>query len=217
MKGLVTHILTVPGWTVIGIVAAIVFAEDALFIGFVLPGETAAILGGVAAKLGHVPLWGVLVTVIAAAILGDTVGYQIGRRFGPRILKLRILRKHHERLDKAQDLLARRGGSAVFLGRWIAFFRAVMPALAGIARMRYPKFLLFNAAGGIAWATVVVLLGYAAGASYAKLEKTVGRSSALAIAAIALAALIAWRIHKHLAERRSETQLQEDHPTDGSS
>lgn len=69
------HLLTVPGWAVIGIVALIVFAEDAFFVGFVLPGETAAILGGVAAKLGHVPLWGVLTTVIVAAIVGDSVGY----------------------------------------------------------------------------------------------------------------------------------------------
>jgi membrane-associated protein len=203
VSGLVAHLLTVPGWAVIGIIAAIVFAEDALFVGFVLPGETAAILGGVAAKLGHVPLWGVLATVAAAAIVGDSVGYQIGRHFGPRILKLRILRKHHERLDSAQDFLARRGGSAVFLGRWVAFFRAVMPALAGIARMRYPKFLMFNAAGGIAWGTVVVLVGYAAGASYARVEKSVGRSSALIVLGLVIAGLIAWRIRKHLAERRS--------------
>lgn len=206
MRGVVAHLLTVPGWAVIGIVAAIVFAEDALFVGFVLPGETAAVLGGVAAKLGHVPLGGVLATVIAAAILGDSVGYQIGRHFGPRILELRILRKHHERLDSAQDFLARRGGSAVFLGRWVAFFRAVMPALAGIARMRYPKFLMFNAAGGIAWGTVVVLVGYAAGASYAKVEKTVGRSSALIVLALVVAGLIAWRIRKHLAARRPASQ-----------
>jgi len=212
----VAHLLTVPGWAVIGIVAAIVFAEDALFVGFVLPGETAAILGGVAAKLGHVPLWGVLTTVILAAIVGDSVGYQIGRHFGPRILKLRILRKHDERLDNAQDFLARRGGSAVFLGRWVAFFRAVMPALAGIAQMRYPKFLAFNAAGGIAWGTVVVLVGYAAGASYAKVEKTLGRSSALIVLALVVVGLIGWRIHKHLVERRSESQSQdEDHQRTG--
>lgn len=203
------HLLTVPGWAVIGIVALIVFAEDAFFVGFVLPGETAAILGGVAAKLGHVPLWGVLTTVIVAAIVGDSVGYQIGRHFGPRILKLRILRKHDERLDNAQDFLARRGGSAVFLGRWVAFFRAVMPALAGIAQMRYPKFLLFNSAGGIAWGTVVVLVGYAAGASYAKVEHTVGRSSALIVLAVVVVGFTGWRIRKHLIERRSEAQSQD--------
>jgi len=91
-----------------------------------------------------------------------------------------------------------------------------MPALAGIAQMRYPKFLLFNSAGGIAWGTVVVLVGYAAGASYAKVEHTVGRSSALIVLALVVVGLIGWRIHKHLIERRSEAQSQdEDHQRTG--
>jgi membrane-associated protein len=204
MSGLVDHILTVPGWAVLAVVGLIVFAEDALFVGFVLPGETSAVLGGVAAKLGHAPLWGVLVTVVAAAIIGDSVGYEIGRRFGPRVLQLRVLDKRRARLDDARQFLARRGGSAVFLGRWVAFFRAVMPALAGTARMPYPKFLAFNAAGGIVWGTAVVLLGYAAGASYATVEKTVGRGAALAVLAIALVALLVWRIRKHRTERQAE-------------
>jgi membrane-associated protein len=197
MSGVLAHVLDVPAWAVLVTVGMVVFAEDALFIGFILPGETAAILGGVAAKLGHVPLWTVLVTVIAAAITGDTVGYEIGRHFGQRVLALRILDRRRQRLARAQDLLARRGGTAVFLGRGVAFFRAVMPALAGTARMPYPKFVAYNAAGGITWGTIVVLLGYAAGASYASLEHTLGTTSALIVAAIALAALLTWRIRKH--------------------
>ncbi len=204
MSGIVAHILTLPAWSVILTVGLIVFAEDALFVGFVLPGETAAILGGVAAKLGHVPLWAILATVVAAAIVGDSVGYEIGRLFGPRVLRLHILDKHRQRLNDAQDFLARRGGSAVFLGRGVAFFRAVMPALAGTAHMPYPKFLAFNAAGGITWGTAVVLLGYAAGASYATIEKTFGRSSALVVLAIAVVALLVWRIRKHRSERLAE-------------
>jgi membrane protein DedA with SNARE-associated domain len=77
-----------------------------------------------------------------------------------------------------------------------------MPALAGTAGMHYPKFLLFNAAGGLLWGTVVVLVGYAAGASYATVEKTVGRGSALAVLAIALVALLVWRIRRHRRERQ---------------
>jgi membrane protein DedA with SNARE-associated domain len=197
VSGLLAHILNVPAWSVLLIVGLVVFAEDALFVGFIIPGETAAVLGGVAAKLGHVPLWAVLVTVIAAAVVGDTVGYQIGRHFGPRVLKLHILDKRRQRLDDAQEFLARRGGSAVFLGRWVAFFRAVMPALAGTARMPYPKFLAFNAAGGIAWGAVVVVLGYLAGASYATVEKSVGRGAGLAIVAVVLVVLLVWRIRRH--------------------
>jgi len=204
VQGLVERLLNVHGWTVIVVVGLIVFAEDALFVGFVLPGETVAVLGGVAAKLGHVPLWGVLVTVIAAAIVGDTVGYEIGRHYGDRVLALHILDKRRKRLDDARDFLARRGGAAVFLGRWVAFFRAVMPALAGTARMPYPKFLAYNAAGGIAWGAVVVLLGYAAGASYARIEKAVGRGSALVVLAIALVALLVWQVRKHRADAVKE-------------
>src|SRR3954471_22462916 len=113
-------LLGLQGLPVYALVCLLVFAEDALFVGFVLPGETAAVLGGVAAKLGHAPVWAVVLTVIAAAIIGDSVGYEIGRTFGPRVLRMHILDKRRARLDDAQNLLARRGGAAVFLGRWVA-------------------------------------------------------------------------------------------------
>ena len=203
MSGLVHRILELPGWLVLLVAGLMVFAEDALFVGFVVPGETVALLAGAAAKLGHVSLSGVLIVVIVAAIVGDSLGYEIGRHLGPRVLRQRIFDKRRKRLDDAQDFLARRGGSAVFLGRWIAFFRAVMPFLAGTARMRYPKFLAWNAAGGLAWGATVVLLGYAAGASYAQVEKTFGRDAAFVALAVMVAALVIWRIRRHGAERRA--------------
>ncbi|WP_138732498.1 DedA family protein [Modestobacter excelsi] len=201
MSGLVQRLLDVPGWTVLVVTGAVVFAEDAFFIGFVIPGETVAVLAGVAAKLGHVPLTGAVLVVVLAAIAGDSVGYLIGRRFGQRVLALRILDKRRARLAQAEDFLARRGGTAVFLGRWVAFFRAVMPALAGTARMPFAKFLLYNAAGGIAWGTTVVLIGYAAGASYAQVEKRFGTASAAVVAAVVIIALIVWRVREHRAGR----------------
>jgi membrane-associated protein len=203
VSGLVHRILELPGWLVLLVAGLMVFAEDALFVGFVVPGETVALLAGAAAKLGHVSLSGVLIVVIVAAIVGDSLGYEIGRHLGPRVLRQRIFDKRRKRLDDAQDFLARRGGSAVFLGRWIAFFRAVMPFLAGTARMRYPKFLAWNAAGGLAWGATVVLLGYAAGASYAQVEKTFGRDAAFVAFAVMVAALVIWRIRRHGAERRA--------------
>jgi membrane-associated protein len=204
MSSLLERLLAVPTWTVLLVVGLVVFAEDALFVGFVLPGETAAILGGVAARLGHVPVTAVFAVVAVAAVVGDSVGYEIGRHFGPRILGLRVLESRRPQLDRAQDLLARRGGPAVFLGRWVAFFRAVMPALAGSARMRYPVFLAFNAAGGITWAAVTVGVGYLAGASYARVEKLVGRGSALVVAVVVLTAIIIWRVRRHRSESRTE-------------
>lgn len=204
MSGFIDQILSAPTWLVLGIVGLVVFAEDALFVGFVLPGETVAILGGVAANRGHVPLAAVLVVVVAAAIIGDSVGYEVGRQVGPRILRWHVLDKRRKRLDEASEFLARRGGSAVFLGRWVAFFRAVMPALAGTVRMPYRRFLVFNAAGGVTWGVAVVLVGYLAGASYATVEKTVGRDGALVVLVIVLLGLAVWRIRKRRAEAAAD-------------
>jgi membrane-associated protein len=200
VSNVVDHILSAPSGVVYALVGLLVFAEDALFIGFVLPGETAAIVGGVAASQHHVHLSVILAIVVAAAIVGDSVGYEIGRHFGARILNIRALRRHQRRLSDAQSLLARRGGWAVFFGRFTAFFRAVMPALAGTARMPYPRFLAFNAAGGVIWGTGAVLIGYLAGNSYQTVEKTVGRDVAVVVAVIALSALVIWRVRHHRAE-----------------
>lgn len=204
MSGLLNSILNAPAWTVYGLVGLLVFAEDALFVGFVLPGETAALLGGVAANRGHVSVVTVLIIVMVAAIVGDTVGYEVGRHVGSRVLNLGVFDKRRARLDEARDFLARRGGFAVFLGRWIAFFRAVMPLLAGTARMPYPRFLVFNAAGGIAWGTVIVLVGYYAGASYDRVATSIGGGAAVVALVLVLAGLAFWRVRRHRAERRVE-------------
>ena len=87
----------------------------------------------------------------------------------------------------AEELLRSRGGVAVFLGRWVAFFRAVMPALAGTVKMPYRTFLPWNALGGFVWGTTFVLVGYFAGASYKKIETYVGRGAAIAVAAVVIA------------------------------
>ena len=201
MSAFLDHVLTSAPWVVFVIVGLVVFAEDAIFVGFILPGETAAILGGVAAHRPNVPLWGVMAVVILCAIAGDSVGYEVGRQIGPRILASRRLDGRRERLDKAQDLLARRGGWAVLLGRWVAFFRAVMPALAGSVKMPYRKFLLFNATGGAVWGAVVVTVGYLAGASYQAVEKAIGRDGALVVAGIVVVAFVVWQVRRHRGDR----------------
>jgi membrane protein DedA with SNARE-associated domain len=156
------------------------------------------------ASRGHVELWLMILLVVAAAILGDSVGYEIGKHFGRRLLAMRILDKHRGRLEDAQSFLRRRGGLAVFFGRFVAFFRAVMPALAGSSRMPYRRFLGFNAAGGIVWGTGFVLIGDLAGNSYKTVERTVGRDAAIAVAALVVLALIAWRIREHRVEKERE-------------
>jgi membrane protein DedA with SNARE-associated domain len=183
------------------IVGLLVFAEDALFVGFVLPGETAAVLGGVAASRGNVSVTLMCLVVVAAAIVGDSVGYEIGARYGTRLLSLRVLRRRAASIDGARATLARRGGPAVFLGRFVAFLRAVMPFLAGTAHMRYRRFLAYNAAGGLVWGVGCVLLGYLAGNSYTVIERTFGQAAALIAAALVVIGLIAWSIRRRRRER----------------
>jgi membrane protein DedA with SNARE-associated domain len=197
--GVIDQILAAPAWLVVLLVGLLVFAEDAIFVGFVLPGETAAILGGVAASLGHLPVLVVLATVVAAAVIGDTVGFEVGRHLGPRLLRLRVLARHEASIGKAQDLLARRGGAAIFLARWVAFLRAVMPALAGTSRMHYPTFVTWNAAGGLAWGATAVTIGYVAGTSYGRVERWLGRGAAVAVAVIVVTALVVWSVRRRRA------------------
>ncbi len=198
------NVLDVPeGWLYV-IVWSLVFAEDALFFGFVIPGETAAVLCGVQAWRGHAHFSLALLVVISAAIIGDSVGFEVGRKLGPRIMRTRPLRHHQHRLAQAEGFLARRGGTAVFFGRFFAFFRATMPALAGMAHMPYKKFLFFNALGGLVWGAIFVSLGFAAGDSYHSVEKQLGRGAAIAAVAVAVLLLLAWKIRSHKAEKDPE-------------
>jgi membrane-associated protein len=118
---------------------------------------------------------------------------------------VRVLRRRRDRIDAARTTLARRGGLAVFLGRFVAFLRAIMPFLAGTSHMPYRRFLTYNAAGGLAWGIGSVLLGYLAGNSYAAIEKTAGRAAALVVTMLVVAGLLAWRIRTWWRERRSPT------------
>ena len=168
MTSLIAHILSLSGWLALLIVFAVPALESSVFLGFIFPGETALILGGVLASYGRVSLWEVLVAGISGAIIGDSVGYLVGREYGHRMLRAwpfrRILKP--QRIERAQDYLARRGGRAVFFGRFTAALRVLVPGLAGMARMRYRVFLPFNAAGGATWGALMILLGYIAGASW---------------------------------------------------
>jgi len=139
---------------------------------------------------------------VAAAIIGDSVGYEVGKHLGTRIIKSRALSRHSERLGNAQDFLRRKGGSAVFLGRFTAFFRAVMPALAGTSRMPYGRFLVWNATGGLVWGTGFVLLGFLAGNSYEAVSQAVGRDLAVVIAAVVLAGLVVWHLRRRRRKQR---------------
>lgn len=149
----------------------IAFAEAAFFLGFVLPGETALVLGGALCATGVFPLALFLPAAILAAIAGDSVGYEVGRHFDGRIKTSRLgLRIGASRWDAAQAFFDAHGGKAVFLGRGTAVFRALVPALAGMSGLPYRVFLRWNALGGLLWGGGVVLLGYGFAHSLATLE-----------------------------------------------
>ncbi|MDR3649753.1 MAG: DedA family protein [Acidimicrobiales bacterium] len=168
----------------------LVFGEAAVLLGFVIPGETAALIGGVLASLHHVNLVLMVAVVVVCAIVGDSVGYEVGKLLGPWLVEHRPLRGHPG-VNRGQDLLARRGGPAVFLGRWLALARALVPGLSGMSGMRYRTFLAYNALGGILWGTAYVMIGYAAGTSYAAVAKTVGIYS-LAILGVVVVAVVTY-------------------------
>jgi membrane protein DedA with SNARE-associated domain len=211
MASFVGAILGMPPLLAYALVFALVFAEDAIFVGFVIPGETAAVLGGVVASQGRADIWLMAPLVVLAAIVGDTVGYEIGKHLGPRLLGFRIFDRHRKKLEDAQAFLRKRGGWAVFLGRFVAFFRAMMPALAGASKMRYPRFVAFNALGGVTWGVGFTLLGFIAGASYDAVAKAAGRDIAAIVGVIAVIAFIVWRVRKGRVERRSERDYRRPH------
>jgi membrane-associated protein len=207
VNSLLLNLLDIPPLVAFAVIAFLVFAEAALFVGFILPGETAVLLGGVLAATGRVSLPVLLVVVVLAAVLGDTVGYEVGRRFGPRILASRPLRRHEERLAAARAFLQARGGPAVFAGRFTAFLRAVTPALAGASHMPYRRFLAYNASGAVIWGVGVSLLGYSAGASFAKAQQELGRLSLVVLALLATAGIAILLLRRRSRRRGHTTDL----------
>ena len=198
-------LLDLHGPIIYGVVAALVFAEAALFFGFVFPGETAIVVAGVLASQHRISFSVLLVIIVLAAVVGDSIGYEIGRRFGDRLLDVKALKKHRSKVDKAHDLLRRRGALAVFIGRFTALLRALMPALAGSARMPYGRFLVFNALGGIAWGIGFTSGGYIAGTAFEHVAQWAGRMLAIAVAMIAVVALVVWSVRRRRRERAEET------------
>ena len=196
-----SELARVSGPVALLLIAALVFGETALFLGFVIPGETAAVLGGVLASRGRVSLPLLVVVVVVAAVMGPLVGYEIGRHLGGRLIAARRMRPVAAGMDRAQGVLHRRGGLAVLLGRFVAVLRALMPAVAGTTRMRYRTFLIYNVLGGIIWGVGYCLLGYAAGSAYAAIERTVGTGVAIVLAVVVLAAVAFWAIRRHRRER----------------
>jgi len=177
------------------------FAEAALFVGFILPGESALLIGGVLAHAGVWNVWIFLGASIVAAITGDSVGYEIGKHLGPRIKENAFGRFVGEKRWKlAQAIFDRYHGGAIFFGRAQALLRALVPALAGMNKVPYRIFIKWNATGGIVFSSIVVLLGYQFASSLATLEKYLRYWAIFFLAIVVLIILLLKRKLEHLLE-----------------
>jgi membrane-associated protein len=200
VSSIASGLVDLHGWVAYLVIAALVFGETAVFVGFVLPGEIATILGGVLASRGHVSLAVLILVVVIAAIAGPFVGYEIGRRTGDRLFAAKGLARVRGGVERTRSVLSKRGGAAVFLGRFIAVARAIMPDAAGAGGVRLATFAVYNVLGGLLWGVGYCLLGYLAGSAYAVVEERVGAGLAIAIGAVVVIAAAIWAIRRHRAQ-----------------
>ncbi len=168
--------------------------ECAGLLGLFIPGETLIVLGGFLASRHVLDLDMLILTVCIGAIVGDSLGYELGRQLGRDWLVRhgRWAGLNAERLDRVEQFFTRHGGKTVFIGRFIGFLRALTPFVAGASRMRYRRFLLYNALGAILWSAAFALLGYGAGASWRVAERWMGRASAMLGGMLVLVCGLSW-------------------------
>jgi membrane protein DedA with SNARE-associated domain len=182
LDGLIDWIGHLGPWAYLAIFV-VVSLESAAFLGFLMPGETLVFLGGFLAAQGVLDLKWLIPLVAVAAILGDSIGYELGRLLQkPWFLRYgRWIGLREEHWDRLESFFHRHGGKTVFFARFSAFFRILIPFFAGAVRLRYARFLVYNVLGGVLWAIGSVLLGYLAGASWRTIEHQVGRFALMAV------------------------------------
>ena len=207
MGQLVEGLLSLSGWAALAFLFLLPALEAPAFLGLVLPGEVALLLGGVLAQQDRIPLAAALAAGTAGALAGDSAGYWVGRRWGPRLLGSRLGRRvGPARLHRVESLLLRGGGRALLVGRGTAGARVVLPGLAGMLGLRYRSFALWTGAAAIVWAVAHVLVGYAAGASWRHAHHLTGRVGVALALAVAVALAVAWLMGRPARRtRRSES------------
>jgi membrane-associated protein len=140
---------------------AIVFSESGLFFGFFLPGDSLLVTAGLLATQNYFNILYLIPLLILAAILGDSVGYWTGKKFGKRIFnKEKSLLFSKDHIKTAQEFYKKNGTKTIILARFLPYVRTFAPIVAGIGEMKYSQFLTFNIAGGTTWVTLMLLIGY---------------------------------------------------------
>lgn len=180
--------------------------EASTMLGVVFPGEISILVAGAAAQAGVFPLWAVIAVGIAGAVIGDAVGFVVGRRYGDALLRRlpkRLVKP--EAVQATNELVRRRGPVVVLIGRLTALLRALVPGLAGMSGLSWSRFLPYNILGGVIWASSVAVLGYLAGASLAVVERRLGMVSNAVLGVVVLVLVVLWW-RSHLRRRQSSRQ-----------
>jgi membrane-associated protein len=177
------------------------------------PGETALILAAVLASQGRLQIWLVIVIASASAIAGDNLGYLLGRKLGRRVLTAPgpLQARRVDVIDAGDRFFAKHGPKAVFIGRWIALVRFAVAWLAGIDRMPFGEFFVYNALGAITWATAYGLVGFYAGKAAADAITKYGVWAALALVVLIIA-FVVWHV---VRERRRKAAAPADRVAEG--
>lgn len=161
--------------------------------GVPVPGETMLLAGAALARFGHLALWKVIVVAIAGAVLGDNIGFVIGRRGGRALLERgRRFGLSHARLAQFDAFFARHGAKTVFIARFVTGLRVVCAVLAGASTLPWDRFLLFNASGALAWAGTFGVVGYLLGYSWEAIERWIGHLGLILLVVLAIGAAIAF-------------------------
>ena len=183
-------------------------------LGIPSPGETALVLAAVLASQGKLQIWLVIVIGVASAIVGDNIGYLLGRRFGRGVLEAPgpFQKRRGEVVRVGDRFFERHGPKAVFFARWIALVRFAAAWLAGINEMRFREFFFWNALGGISWGVTYGLVGYYAGSAAADAISSFGIYAAVAIAVAVVIGYGFLRLRERRAAERAASQPPSNEP-----
>jgi len=181
---------------------AIVFVETGLFVGFFLPGDSLLVTAGLFAARGDLSLWSIFLFVSLAAIIGDTIGYTIGARTGPKIFtRENSLLFHKKHLITTKEFYDRYGGVTIIIARFMPIVRTFAPLVAGVGGMEYRRFVFYNVAGGIGWVVSMTSLGYFLGKAVPGIDRHIHVVIAVVIFLSLLPAIIKfardrWRLRR---------------------
>jgi len=193
-------------WAGYGGVTTIVFVETGLLVGFFLPGDSLLVSAGLLASQGYLNVWLLGGLCSVAAIAGDQVGYLIGKSAGPRIFTREdSLLFHRKHLQAAHAFYEKHGVKTIVIARFVPIIRTFAPVVAGVGRMRYRTFVLYNVIGGLAWIWSMLLVGYYLGRLVPGIEHHIEKVIIVVIVLSILPGVWHWWSERRAARRTSET------------